>query len=62
MDRNRGIITLARYLARQEVRQRWKAEGRKLHEFSGRDIAIKADEYLKEHIELIKQAKAKLDH
>ena len=56
----REIVTHARYLARQAVRQRWKEQGRKLYDHSFKELVETADEYLRLRPELIDLARAKL--
>jgi hypothetical protein len=57
----REIISMARYLARQEVRQNWKAQGRRAWDYSQKELSEKADEYLRLRPELIGEAITMLD-
>ena len=46
-------ITLARYYAKQAVKEQWLAQGLKLQDFQTSEISRAADAYLTTHPELI---------
>ena len=54
------MMTEARRLAREAIRQRLKERGQKVHELSFKQITVAAEAYLKEHSDIIDLACAKL--
>ena len=57
----REIVTHARFLARQEVKDDWKAQGRRTYDYSFKQLVEAADEYLRLRPELIGQTITMLD-
>jgi len=53
---NAAIVTLARMRAVKAVKRQYQARGLKVHHFARREIVIAANEYLREHHELITEA------
>jgi hypothetical protein len=53
---NAAIVTLARQQAIKAVKRQYQAKGLKVHHFARRDIVMAANEYLREHRELIAEA------
>lgn len=56
----RACIILARYKARQIIRDRYRSAGRKLQSVPVAELHADADAWLKAHPELIEQARANL--
>jgi hypothetical protein len=57
----REIVTHARFLARKEVRQRWKEQGRKQWDYSQKELMEKADELIRAKPELVGLARIALE-
>jgi hypothetical protein len=49
----REIVTMARFLARKEVRQHWKEQGRRPYDYSQKELCEAADELIRAKPELI---------
>jgi hypothetical protein len=59
---NAHTLTLARYIALREVKDRWRAQGVKLQQFDAHDLAKASKAYLNEHrAELIEKAARRLN-
>ena len=57
---DRATLMETRRLAREEVRQHWKEQGRRAYDYSFKEL-VTADEYLRLRPELIEQACANLE-
>ena len=53
---NPVAITLARFVAKETIKQDWRDQGRKLSEIEARDLTSFANAYLAGNPELIEQA------
>jgi hypothetical protein len=54
-----AIAVFARMAAKDEVKRNIRAQGLRLHDFSARDLALRAEAWLEAHPELIAEARAK---
>jgi hypothetical protein len=57
---SRAAVILARYKARQIIRDRYREAGRKLQSVSTRELRDEADVWLKAHPELIDEARVQI--
>ena len=56
-----AAVTLARWIAKQEAKWRWRAQGIKVHYIEPHDLALASEAYLNEHrAELIELARSQL--
>jgi hypothetical protein len=51
-------MALARFLARKAVKAQWRAQGRKLFDYGAKELTETGECYLREHPELLVEAKA----
>jgi hypothetical protein len=56
MTEQGAIITLARFIARKRIKERWLACGRRMAEISFKDVVERADELIAAQPEILDEA------
>jgi hypothetical protein len=56
-EHRRAVAVLARMAAKRAVQNDIRAKGLRLHDFTNRDLLLRAEQWLAEHPELVAQAR-----